>query len=198
MDLVTDLFACVCALSADWPVALWRWTVHGEKASINQCDRHPLQHYSYHHDNISEYDCMHTSTVVRVILLAPLLGWSTCGWHYVVDRQLPYQKPILYFQIQTQSSWDQRNWCCAIVLPWVLQMKPHHSTSAGANNSPCQPFSASVVNIDPVSAGYYATLLCNLLQGMQLLINFFNHLLMFSNLWILTKYKKLFLNEGCI
>lgn len=103
----------------------------------------------------------HICAAVSVIVLAQLLRWSTCGWHSVVNRQLPYQKPILYFQIQAQSSWDERNWCCAIVLPWVLQMRLHHSASAGANNSPCQPFSASVVNIDPGSGSshypHYAT-----------------------------------------
>ncbi len=39
-------------------------------------------------------------------------------------------------------------------------MKLYHSASAGANNSPCQPFSASVVNIDPASASsHYLTML---------------------------------------
>ncbi|TKS81053.1 hypothetical protein D9C73_015157 [Collichthys lucidus] len=49
-----------------WPVALGRWTVHGEKASINQRDRHPLQHYSYHHNDISKNHCTHTDTHTHV------------------------------------------------------------------------------------------------------------------------------------
>lgn len=55
-DLISEMCVCVCACAvfADWPVALRRGTVHGEGASINQCDGHAFQHHAHHHNNFSK------------------------------------------------------------------------------------------------------------------------------------------------
>lgn len=77
------------------------------------------------------------------------------------------KSPFSFFQIPTQSSWDQRSWCRVIVLfvficfcfylfifawPQVPQTGIHRSAPTGDNNLSSQPSSAPDVNIDPVCA----------------------------------------------
>lgn len=179
---------CLCAVFADWSVALGRWTVHAENTSINQRDRHPLQHYSYHHDNTSKSHCMltdtNTSAVVHVVFFVQLLAdlhvadilWLTDNYHI--------KSPFCFFLMQNQSSWDQRNLCCTIVLPWVLQMRIYPSASAEDNNLPSQPFSASVVNIDPVSS-HFLTVLPVTRNAVFKYFTYSPAMLMNNHLWIL-------------